>query len=211
MKKIILLALFILFTLHLHCQVDSGGYFKGENFLVGRIISDTTTFDSTQSWADFPSILESVNKIEIRFITYPSFRHGNCFIMTYNDSWALTYYYYDKGSDTITSIKYGVETNIDSIFSSLVHNNIFSLRAHNDLNLDNENLYYYPKIDMFLIRDVMVLDGTSYAIEFKIKDRYRRYKYHNPKIYSKKFSLVYELRCMANIVEIFDKLKKPPD
>lgn len=177
---------------------------KEKILFVGDVLSDTTTFHNiTNRNALAPTILKSENKIEIRFITAPSFNYTECLLFTYNDEWSAKHLHFKTGSDFLISEDITPKINLDSVFSELVANNIFSLPDHDSLR--TEKYEYIPETNEFIGSGMGVYDGICYAIEFKVGDLYRRYGYCNPDSYAEFYPHVYELRNFANIVELFSE------
>jgi hypothetical protein len=202
---------------------------KDKTIFVGNVISDTTTFRSNEYRTALTSILKSKNKIEIRFITSPSSENISEYtsytILTFNKNWNAKYYYYKPDTNNLFPIKkwmakhyYKPDTNnlfskdinakinIDTIFSQLVSNNIFSLPDQNSLKTGKYT--YNPETNEMLGSVLVSNDGTCYYIEFKVGDLYRRYRYCSPYIYADFYPQVYELRKFANIVNIFNEWMK---
>lgn len=182
------------------------GQTKEKTIFVGNIISDTTTFKSNDYRIGLTSILKSNYKIEIRFITSPSFNYTNYTILTFDKKWSAKYYYHTPDTNALLSKDIKSKTTIDTIFSRLVFNNIFSLPDQDSLIA--EKYEYNPETDEFIGSRMSVCDGTCYYIEFKVGDHYRRYCYCNPDSYADFYPQVYELRDFANIVEIFTEWTK---
>ena len=178
---------------------------KDKTIFVGNVISDTTTFKRNNDRAAMTSILRSKNKIEIRFITSPSFRNPNYTILTYNEKWNAKHFYYKPGTDSIMSKDINNIMNFEIVFSQLVNNNIFSLPDQKSLKTGKYT--YNPETNELIGSLVATADGTCYYIEFKVGDRYRRYGYCNPDCYAN-FYPVCELRDFVNIVGIFNELTK---
>jgi len=196
MTRLITTAIFILTVSVLTAQT------KYKTIFVGNVISDTTTFRSNDYRSALTSILKSKNKIEIRFIASPSFKQPNYIILTYNKKWNAKRFYYKPGTDLLLSKDVNI-MNIDTVFSQLVINNIFSLPDQKSLK---KGKYTYNPVTNEFINSVMSsVDGTCYYIEFKVGDLYRRYRYWNPDVYADFYPQVYELRNAANIVKIFNE------
>ena len=200
MTRLIATTIFIIIVSALTAQT------KDKTIFVGNVISDTTTFRSNDYRTALTSILKSKNKIEVRFITSPSFDYTNYTILTFNKKWSAKYYYYKPDTNNLFSEDINVKIDIDTIFSRLVSNNIFSLPDQDSLN--TEKYEYNPETNEFIGSGMAVADGTCYYIEFKIGDYYRRYSYCNPDNYADFYPQVYELRNFANIVEIFTEWTK---
>jgi len=223
MTRLITATIFVIIVSALAAQI------KDKTIFVGNIISDTTTFRSNDYQPALPSIFKSENKIEIRFITSPSSENINEYtnytILTFNKKWSAKYYYYKPDTtrlfpkdihakyhyykpDTthLFSIDINSKIDFDTIFSRLVSNNIFSLP--DQASLKKRKYEYNPETNEFTESIMVVKDGTSYYIEFKVGDFCRRYRYDNPDTYADFYPQVYELRNFANIVEIFKELTK---
>jgi len=204
MTKLIATTIFILIVSVLTAQT------KDKTIFVGNVISDTMTFRSNNYRTSMTSILKSENKIEIRFITSPSSENINentsYTILTFNNKWSAKYYYYKPDTNNLFSKGINAKIDIDTVFSRLVSNNIFSLPDQHSLK--TEKFEYNPVTNEFIGSRIAVVDGTCYYIEFKVGDFYRRYSYGNPDSYADFYPQVYELRNFANIVEIFKEWTK---
>lgn len=177
-----------------------------KTIFVGNVISDTTTFKGNTYETALTSILKSKNKIEIRFITSPSFEYTNYTILTFNKEWSAKYFYYEPDTDSLLSKDITHKVNIDTLFAILVANNIFSLPDQHSLK--TKKYSYNPETNEFIDSNWAVDDGVDYSIEFKVGDLYRQYSYSNPDIYADFYPQVYELRKFANIAEIFNEWTK---
>ncbi len=166
---------------------------------MGNVISDTLTLKDKMYPDISPSILNSTNKIEIRFFELPSFKLTNYTIFSYNETWNATHYY-QSNKTTWLSKKLEVNSN-DSLFYKLAVNNIFSLPNQDSLMCSAGE--YDPETNEIYASGLQVLDGTTYFIEFKVGNYYRRYRYHDPEHYADFFSHVNELRNFATIVQLF--------
>ena len=203
MTRIIATIIFILTVSVLTAQT------KDKTIFVGDVISDTTTFRHNGYRTGLTSILKSKNKVEIRFITSPSSEsqeYPNYTILTFNKKWSAKYYYFKVDTDSLLSKSINGEIDIDTIFSRLVSNNIFSLPDQNRLR--TEKYEYNPETNEFIGYGMKTADGTCYYIEYKVGDFYRRYSFCNPDNYADFYPQVYELRKFANIVEIFTEWTK---
>ena len=201
MTRLIATTIFILIVSALPAQTQD------KTIFVGNVISDTTTFRGNDYRTALTSILKSTNKIEIRFITSPSFENTNEYIiLTFNKKWSAKYYYYKPDTNNLFSEDINAKIDIDTIFFRLVSNNIFSLPDQDSLK--TEKYEYNPETNEFIGSRIAVVDGTCYYIEFKVGDFYRRYSYGNPDSYADFYPQVYELRNFANIVEIFKEWTK---
>jgi hypothetical protein len=204
MTRIITTTIFILAVSVLTAQT------KDKTIFVGNVISDTTTFRSNEYRSSLKSILKSKNKIEIRFITAPSSENTNEYtsykILTFNKKWNAKHFYYKPDTDSLLSKDINNGINIDTVFARLVANNIFSLP--DQLSLKTEKFEFNLETNEFIGLVQVTEDGICYYIEFKVGDRYRRYRYCNPGIDADFYPQVYELRKFTNIVEIFNELTK---
>lgn len=182
------------------------GQTNDKTIFVGNIISDTATFISNDYRTGLTTILKSKYKIEIRFIISPSFNSTNYTILTYDKNWSAKHYYYTPETNALLSKDIKSKTTIDTIFSQLVLNNIFSLPDQE--SLITEKYEYNPETNILIGSGVSVCDGTCYYVEFKVGDQFRRYSYCNPDSYADFYPQVHELRNFANIVEIFTEWTK---
>ena len=198
MRKAIILNVLFLFTYSLlFSQVES------EKFFVGNVIADLSTFNDNDFVNPLPSILDSRHKIEIRFIKEDFLTPSRFIILAYDTSWIAKHYFYDDRTKFLFSMNIK-QVNLNTLFSRLVAHNIFSLP--NCDSLRTGNYYYYPKKNELKSSEITVFDGTCYFIEFKISDKFRRYHYWSPDVYSKHYSSSSELKNFTEIVEIFNTL-----
>ncbi len=177
------------------------GQEKDKTIFVGNVVSDTASFKNKGNQSPFTSILKSNYKIEIRFTTTPSFDYTNYKVITYDKNWSAKQYYYVSGNKNLLSKDIESKVSIDSVFSRLVLNNIFSLPDQD--SLVTEKYEYNLETNEFIGLGMSVCDGACYSIEFKVGDYFRRYVYCNPESYADFYPNVYELRSFANIVNIF--------
>ncbi len=166
---------------------------------VGNVVSDTLSL-ADQIYPNIsPPIQQSTNKIEIRFIGSASFQETTYTIFSYNDIWSATYHYQSTNSIWLSK---NLEVNPnDSVFYKLAVNNIFSLPDQDSLSYSTEK--YDPETNQIIGHGIGLFHGTSYIIEFKVGDNYRRYRYHNPEIQANFHQHVNELRNFVVIVELF--------
>jgi hypothetical protein len=195
-----------------------------DSIFIGRAVFDTTSFKSNNYREALPSILKSKNKIEIRFIAFPSFKHAFHYtVLTYNKQWAAKHYYYSFSKDSVLlrSINKGI--NIDTLFSKLVSNNIFQLPDQDSILTGALDTYFYnPTTDelsgehsgsIFRIgnssdgEDDGYFDGC-YWIEFKVGNNFRRYHYCNTGDYADLYPMINEFRSFSKIENIFNELTK---
>lgn len=177
---------------------------------VGKVISDPKTLADISYKTDIKSILESKNSIEIRLEIEPSFFPSNYIILRYNNKkWKMRYLYHAKNNRFEKKSKeICTEKNLQELFETLVNNNIFSLPDQSEINEDEYDTEY--NLDKEWLRDYplhssKIMDGTSYSIEFKIGNSYRRYTYHEPFFYAKTYPLIKEYTYMKNIIIYFSK------
>ncbi|PZE15553.1 hypothetical protein DNU06_17490 [Putridiphycobacter roseus] len=172
---------------------------------VGYVISDTTTFKKRINKSPLESILESNNKIEIRFKTSSTPKHTEYLILTFNEKWNAKFYSFKPNTDSLISKDITSKTNIDTLFSKLVTNNIFSLPDQDSLK--TEKYSYNPGTNEFYGTGMGIgCGGICYNIQFKIGYLYRQYNYCNPEDFADFYTHVYELRNFTNIVDIFSAL-----
>jgi hypothetical protein len=200
MRRLITTTIFIILVSAITAQTNE------KTIHVGNVISDTTTFKSINYRSTLTSILKSKYKIEIRFISIPSFDYSSYTVLTYDKKWSAKYYYHTPEINTTLSKEIKSKTPIDTLFSRLVLNNIFSLPDQDSLK--TEKYDYNPETNEFFGSGMAVGDGICYHIEFKIGDYYRRYSYCNPNDYADFYPQIYELRSFANIVELFTEWTK---
>ena len=198
LTKFLTISAFFLFVSPLIAQT------KNKTLFVGNVISDTTTVENNLHYKFLSSILRSKNQIEIRFIPNESFDHTTITILTFNNFWSAKCYSYKTGTDSLISRDITMKTNLDTLFSQLVKNNIFSLPSQE--NLKTEKYYYNPETNELFGSTMGIGDGICYQIQFKIGDNYRQYEYCNPDDFSEFYSQVYEYKNFVKIVELFKKL-----
>lgn len=172
-------------------------------FEVNAVISDTLTFKNNISRDYLPSILQSKNTIEIRLITQGyKFDDLQYLTLSYNTHWSAAFYKYSILTGKLELKDTKPKISLDSIFSILVNNNIFSLPGQKYLEIDK--LIYYPNKDLFESRVPEVVDGVFYSIEFKIGNRFRKYGYSNPYLFLEYYPQVKELKEFINIIEVLN-------
>jgi len=199
MRQITIIIFFTLTTLFSSAQKND------KVLLVGRFVSDTLTIKNNPYRSILPSITKSKNKVEIRFIS-TSFGEETFTILTYNQKWEAKSFYIPFGKDSLFSRSIDQKKDLDTIFSRLVSNNIFSLPDQAIVITDP--CTYNPETNELIYSSMGITDGTDYCIEYKVGDCYRRYSYSNPCEYADYFPSVNELRNFANIVSIFSELTK---
>ena len=167
-------------------------YFSAESadnsfFFVGKVISDTSTFEYNSFSPPLKHIFKSTNKIEIRLKISPSFDDEEYIILTFNKDWRGRYYRRYTFSHSIDSTgkrknyeekNFKKNINYDTLFSKLVQNEIFSLTLD---DVDKSEVWYNPETDGFIPHLMLtVLDGTSYYLQFKVGNKFRSYGFSNP-------------------------------
>jgi hypothetical protein len=175
------------------------------NLYLGHLISDSTTLRYARLDSKLEPILKSKNKIEIRFIEHPSFQYPNYIVLTFNDKWEVKYFSVTS-NETIEENKINNEVNLDTFFSKLVANNIFSLPDQKKLNVGKE--FFNINTNEVWGKGVSVNDGSSYVIEFKVGNNYRSYSFSNPDAYADLYTSSHELREFTNIVTLFKNVVK---
>lgn len=176
-----------------------------KGFFVGDIISDTFSCKDDRYGFGLTSILKSEYPIEIRFIN-SGFRGFSGAVLYYDSVWSVKVRPFDFRLNAMNWEIKEETKNLDSLFSELVSNNIFSLPDQSDLKM--ERYYYNPKTNEFMGEGMGVGCGAHYIIEFKIGDWYRRYSCSNPELFAEFYPNVHELKHYENIVQIFGALIK---
>jgi len=177
---------------------------KNNLILVGNVISDSVTF---KNWNHFLTpISDSENKIEIRFSTNFAWGYSKrtTIVLSFNKEWTAILYYHKQNQDSVFTKEINKNVNLDTIFSRLVANNIFSLPDQNKLTM--EKCFYNTETNVISSSWIRIIDGASYVIEFKVGKSIRRYRFSTPHEYATEFPFIYELKCYSNIVDIFDEL-----
>lgn len=164
-------------------------YFSAESadnsFYVGKVISDTSTFEYNSFSPPLKHIFKSKNKIEIRLRIQPSLSWTDEFIiLSYDKTWRGKSYKRGFTKDASGKIKEYTEkkfkstVDYDTLFSKLVQNEIFSLTLD---DVDKSEVWYNPETDGFIPHLMLtVLDGTSYYLQFKVGNKFRSYGFSNP-------------------------------
>ena len=198
----------ITFAMHLSCIFLSFfvSYFSAESaensFFVGKVISDTSTFEYNFFSPPLKHIFKSKNKIEIRLKIDHSLGWTDEFIiLSYEKTWRGKSY---KRGFTIESSgktkeyienKFKSTVDYDTLFSKLVQNDIFSLTLD---DVDESIVNYNPEKDEFEHMRAMVEDGTSYYLQFKVGNQFRAYGFSNPQA----FTHVTQLRQFVRIINL---------
>ena len=186
------------FTSHLYAE----SYDK--SFFVGKVISDTSTFEYNSFSPPLKHIFKSNNKIEIRLKISPSFDDEEYIILAFNKDWRGRYYRRYTFSHFIDSTgkrkdyeekNFKKNINYDTLFSKLVHNDIFSLKLD---DVDESIVDYDSEKDEFLTMKESVCDGISYYLQFKIGNQFRTYGFSNPQA----FTHVTQLRQFVRIINL---------
>ncbi|MNU46037.1 hypothetical protein D3C71_348910 [compost metagenome] len=176
-----------------------------KGFPVGNVISDTSSCRDLKYNYGLTSILKSEYAIEIRLINSGS-NGFNGVVLYYDSLWSVKIRPFESRSNNFSWKRKDEMIDLDSVFSELVSNNVFSLPNQSDLTLGK--YYYNPKTNEFIGEGMGVGCGAHYTIEFKIGDWYRRYSCSNPEVFAEFYPNVPELKNYANIVQIFDALIK---
>lgn len=141
----------------------------------------------------FKEICESQNIIEIRLFVMHSFgRHDDNIILAFDgNNWR-----YKKGRTnelfftSQDSVKYA---KLSQTLNDLIDNNIFGLPDQSEIKLPYE---------------MIVWDGVSYAISYKVEDRFRIYSFNNPQDFANEFKNITEFRNFCNIVTLLKDISK---
>lgn len=181
----------------LHAQFDSS------NFYIGKIVSDSTSLDSTPACLNLENIQKSRHKIEVRIIS-------DIGILS-NSSQAVVLYFdtlHFEGKiirNSYPNSKYefknlAPDKQLDSIFNVLSLNNIFSL----PIDTFHKILIFFDKEKNNLMGIGRgVADGTTYTIQFKINEYTRQYHFSNPDSFETFYDLYPQLKNMANIASTY--------
>lgn len=153
-------------------------------------------------------IQESKHKVEIRLFTYRSFHKYDMIILTFDTYWSMHVCAPKKFIDStvFTEIE---RTDLDSVFSVLVINKIFSLPDDDSLMDEKSVLIFEPEAtdEAFygMGRDI-VTDGDHYWLEYKVGPYFRRYHYGNPKLMNDHGPFVEEYQLFTTIVTLLHSL-----
>lgn len=179
---------------------------ESKRFYLGNILSDTTTLSKEQYGSPLTSILNSSNKIEIRFIKSSGRYHTSYTVLSYANKWEVKEYDYDYKTKSTTSTDLTNKVNPDSLFDKLVSFNIFSLPDQDRLVLDK---YEYDLESDELIGHGMAIGcgATCYYIEYKVGSYFRRYSFCNLEAYVEFCPHVHELKDFNGIVTVFNGMK----
>ncbi len=202
MKKIKLITFVLLLTFSFKLDAQTN------LVLVGKVVSDKESCKSDIGRIEngLIPILKSNNAIEIRFIEGRNLDHINYTVLTFNKKWKAMYYKFDKEKDSLLGTEIALETNLDTLFSKLVKNNIFSLPNQEEIKV--EKAYFNTDNQIFEQSGCGVGDGSLYWVEFKIGNRYRRYSFGSPKFFADFYPYISELKNYENIMNIFYSLNK---
>ena len=203
--RIIKTIILLLFTTQLWGQTTIRGTTKIET---DGIISDSINNSPNKQFEKrikIKPIDKSDCELEIRFykLTALSNTKNLRIIKLKNDNW--TALEYDEWNNPEKIKKYTLKTEniFDDLLTKLIKQNITRLPSQNELK---------SKMKMPVeIRGrqgeqhILVTDGHSYTVEFKIGDRYRIYDFSNPDNYANFYDNVEELKNYVAIKNIFDK------
>lgn len=179
---------------------------ESKRFFLGNILSDTTTLSREQNGSPLTPILNSSNKIEIRFIKSSGRNQTSYIVLSYSNNWEVKEYDYDYKTKSTTSADLANKVNTDSLFDKLVSFNIFSLPDQDSLVLHK---YEYDLESDELIGHGIGFGcgGTCYYIEYKVGNQFRRYSYCNLESYVEFCPHVHELQDFNRIVHLFQDIK----
>lgn len=208
--------LFLLFALIFHFELSVVGQNKPSEMLrndlyLGTVIADSLFENRNLSdQLGMAHIFESKNPIEIRLYSGLSTSKPECIILCYSDSsrtWNGSKRMFDMEKLKLSTVVINKKIfPLDSIFSTLVSNNVFSLPTQAKIN---HTKYYLDleKKEMYLL-DVSVFDGICYFLEFKILGDFRQYKYCNPVAYYEALPNSSELKKFINILVTLNDITK---
>lgn len=177
---------------------------KDNSILVGKVVSDTLTFNALVNKEE--SVLRSKNVIEIRLITTTMVVSRSYIALIYDKKWKAVSVDFDKAKGVFVSKEIVMKTPIEAVFNQLVNNNVFALPDQSTLQLERAS--FDPQTNMFTLAGMDISDGVSYTIEFKVGDKYRRYSFINPVDYSKFYPYNNEFKNYVSIVKAFNTLTK---
>lgn len=198
---------------------------QGKGIFIGSLVSDSSSlvYDNPKTlvpydpYPDLKPITESPYKIEVRFIVDPTFGEWEYVILTYENNWKATYYfnagkpllrsdiYEGVRYDSMAAVVISTGPSVDSIFSMLVANHIFSLPG-GDVPQHQEFTFLPEEDEFYVTVGGGVMDGTTYTVEFKVGTNFRRYWYHEPEAYAPDYPLECHFQNFIVIKEIFEGL-----
>jgi hypothetical protein len=201
--RIIKTAIILLFTTSLWGQTTIRGTTK---IPTDGIISDTINNSPNKEFEKrikIKPIDKSYNEIEIRFykLTALSNTRNLRIITLKNDTW--TALEYDEWNNPVKIKKYKLKiTDFDSFTIKLLDQKLTSLPNQSELK-DKMKKFTDVK-GKRMESKIIVNDGHSYTIEFKMGDFFRIYEFDNPESYAGFYEDVAELKNYVTIKNLFE-------
>lgn len=210
LKLIILLLFFV--SLNGFSQVAARGSTKIE---FDRIQSDSINLSENKDFEKrikLKPIDKSENEVEIRFYELLSLSNTKNLkvLVLKNDIWKATEYSeINNPKLQISKFILDAPNGFEFVIQKLFQNNLTKLPSQETLK---PKMKKYGQTDSKRGRAEKVLivnDGYSYSIEFKIGDKFRIYNFSNPETYANFYSDVQELKDYVVIKNIFtEELKR---
>ena len=153
-------------------------------------------------------IQESKHKVEIRLFTYRSFHKYDMIILSFDTYWSLHYCAPKKYSDSTVFTEVD-RTDLDSVFSVLVTNKVFSLPDDDFLRDEKSVLIFEPEAigeQFYGMNSGVIIDGNHYWLEYKVGPYFRRYHYGNPELMNNDGPFVEECQLFTNILTLLHSL-----
>lgn len=177
---------------------------------LGHFLEDSSTvaYPLESGPIKIAPIQESKHKVEIRLFTYQSFHKYDMIILSYDTYWSLHFCAPKKYSDPTVFTEVD-RTDLDSVFSVLVTNKVFSLPDDDSLMDEKDVLIFEPETidDPFTGLGIgEVIDGNHYWLEYKVGPYFRRYHYGNPELMNNDGPFVEECQLFTNILTLLHSL-----
>ncbi|WP_115375075.1 hypothetical protein [Adhaeribacter pallidiroseus] len=210
MKQIILLLFFV--SLKSFSQVEVRGISKIE---LAGIQSDSINLSANKEFEKrikLKSIEKSENEVEIRFyelLSLSNTRNLKVLVLK-NDIWKATEFS-EINNPRLKISKFALDApnGFELVIQKLFQNKLTKLPSQEALK---PRMKKYGQTDPKRGRAEKVLivnDGKSYTIEFKIGDKFRIYNFSNPETYANFYNDVQELKDYVAIKNIFtEELKR---
>ena len=208
MLKLILLFLF-------NCLICVAGFTQVEIRGVTKIQTDGIQSDTVnlspnkefEKRINLKPIHESENKVEIRFYKLENLSNTKDLkiLVLRDDSWEGTLYS-ESNYPKIRIKKFELEApgGFQEFFMMLLQNNLTSLPDQKELKPKMKKYGAVHEKRGRAEQIILINDGQSYTVEFKIGDKYRIYTFHNPDTYSEFYDNVQELKDYVKIKNIFE-------
>jgi hypothetical protein len=152
---------------------------------------------------------ETANATEVRFYKRNELSGTrNLKIIAVKDStWTAVEYAEQNKPVKIKKYKLKAEQGqLQSFMRLLLNHNLAYLPNQDDLEPKMKK--YTDTVRGRAEQKIIVSDGESYTVEFKIGDNFRIYRFHNPKTYSDFYDDVQELKDYVAIVSLFENQLK---